>query len=132
MLKLIVLLFTLVHAYNGSDVQFHNMDDTTEFPAVPTEPPVEMIKCYKCDSKLNACTEDSFGEPGDCPKTTGCSLSLGDGVFLRTCGDSETDFNCATTDEAGMTLKYCNCQTELCNKNWDTAAGLLGREFSEE
>ena len=101
----------------------------------------KISQCYKCDSKQGDCSEDSYGEPGDCSKNTGCSLSLGDGVFLRTCGDSESDFNCATTDEGGMvsrtncqfsepvwfqSLKYCNCQTELCNKNWETAAGSGG------
>merc|ERR1719333_107494 len=70
-------------------------DITTEFP---TDPPVVMMQCYKCDSKEGACSDQEFGVAGDCPKEYGCSISKGDNVMLRGCGNGNDDFKCAITD----------------------------------
>merc|ERR1711862_507986 len=117
LLFLNLLLLQHVHGEEVVDVDEQG-GVTTEFP---TEPPVEMMKCYKCDSKQGPCSDQEFGVEGDCPKVNGCSISKGDGVMLRSCGNSNNDFKCDTVNEGGMELQYCNCRSDLCNKDWGSA-----------
>ena len=35
----------------------------------------EVLKCYKCDSLTNECTEDIPGEVVDCPASIGCAIT---------------------------------------------------------
>merc|ERR1712236_155561 len=95
---------------NRQDQEVITPNNHTEYVKTDT------MKCYECDSKAGPCTDDSYGTETDCDTSQGCSISLGEGVLLRGCGDG-TDFKCGTN----MGLKFCNCKTNLCNKNWETA-----------
>merc|ERR1719347_363672 len=86
-----------------------------------TEPHVPQIQCYKCDSKENSCTESNPGSKGDCPQSSGCTISQGDGVMLRDCGNSDSDFKCGTQTFENITTSYCHCRESLCNESWQKA-----------
>merc|ERR1719369_485698 len=71
------------------------------------------VKCYSCNSESGDCDEVTAGVEVDCPKDHGCSITREKTIFVRGCSDLST-VGCKEEGD----LKYCNCQTELCNKDW--------------
>merc|ERR1712142_506676 len=82
----------------------------------PTEPPVEKIKCYSCDSNDEECDDDHPGTETDCDKKFGCNISLDKNLYTRGCSVNEEP-NCIIEADT----RSCDCQTPLCNKNWNDA-----------
>jgi len=66
------------------------------------------------------------GDEVDCPTSKGCTIrkTITDGEegMMRGCSD-EKDAVCDTVDngDQGGTTKFCNCDTSLCNANWESA-----------
>jgi len=86
-------------------------DDATE-----NDPREETIKCYSCDSTQGACDETTTGEQIDCEARLGCTIKEDKDIFTRGCSMEETA-DCTMNGDT----KTCNCQTELCNKDWTSA-----------
>ena len=100
------------------------------------------MQCYKCDSTVGDCTEQSHGEEVECAKSEGCTIRKTSGtdgeVMIRDCS-TEKDALCDTIDdgEGGevsinliqqntnpthlQTTQFCNCNTALCNADWSQA-----------
>merc|ERR1712215_416903 len=91
-----------------------------------TTPSGPTLKCYQCDSAAGDCTDEVHGDEVDCPTSKGCTIRKtiidgGEGM-TRGCSD-EKDALCDTVDngDQGGITKFCNCDTSLCNANWEAA-----------
>merc|ERR1711892_419773 len=101
-----------------------NPDGPTD---APTDPSHQPIKCYRCDSNENGCSDEESGEVNECVDGYGCLISKetkpdGD-FFLRDCVVMpDINYECETINTGeGTSVHTCSCATELCNKNWADA-----------
>merc|ERR1712241_965978 len=85
------------------------------------------LQCYRCSGDPNEgnCTDQKPGVPTTCSgDMRGCLISLTGGgggeMFTRDCTRS-SDFSC----QSGQT-QQCVCATDLCNKDFETAAPPKG------
>jgi len=103
---------------------------STEQQTDTTKPPSDPLKCFSCDSQSSGqCTDDFPGPSKLCEAGHGCMISLEtkeghDDVLIRDCSQEygpEAQYDCTEIDGESATIRTCNCDTQLCNRNWDDA-----------
>jgi len=75
------------------------------------------------------CTDDYPGASKLCEAGHGCMISLEtkvghDDVLIRDCSQeygSNARYDCTEIDGEDATIRTCNCDTPLCNRNWEEA-----------
>merc|ERR1712179_750464 len=92
-----------------------NPDGTTD---KPTEPAVETIKCFSCDSNNGdgTCDDEHSGTEIDCEKKRGCNIMTNKDLYTRGCS---VNMEASCSEEADT--RSCDCLEPLCNRNWKDA-----------
>ena len=99
---------------------------STETTKTTTEPG---LVCYSCSSSLgDECDDDHPGEEMTCEEESVCVISVysqegAKDLYSRSCAshDHGMEVECGTTVTDTSTLVYCNCATDRCNQDWNTA-----------